>query len=55
MQKAATEQTAEQKAKAAEIAAAADKPEEKGKGKKKKAPVVKAVGNAGSRMLLAMI
>lgn len=55
LQKAATEQTAEQKAKAAEIAAAAEVPEVKGKKGKKKAAPVKAIGNAGSKMLLAMI
>ncbi|KFY36327.1 hypothetical protein V494_05123 [Pseudogymnoascus sp. VKM F-4513 (FW-928)] len=57
LQKAATEETAEQKAKAAEIAGAG---KENGdvkakKGKKKAAPTQKAVGNAGSRMLLSML
>ena len=55
LQKAATEQTAEQKAKAAEIAAAAAEPEVKGKKGKKKVAPVKNVGNSGSKMLLAMI
>ena len=57
LQKAATEETPEQKAKAAEIAGAG---KENGdvkakKGKKKAAPTQKAVGNAGSRMLLSML
>lgn len=56
LQKAATEQTAEQKAKAAELAAKAAAPvDDKAKKGKKKAAPVKAVGNLGSRMLLAMI
>jgi len=55
LQKAATEETPEQKAKAAEIAAAAT--EQKGAKAKKGKKVVstKAVGNAGSRMLLEML
>lgn len=54
LQKAATEQTAEQKAKAAEISKAAEAPKDAKKKGKKPVPV-KAVGNAGSRMLLAML
>jgi pumilio family protein 6 len=56
IQKAAETETPEQKAKAAGIVAAAEKPEEKGKkAKKTKAPITKQVGNAGSRLLLTML
>ncbi len=53
LQAAATTETAEQKSKAAEIAGASV--DEKKKKKGKKAPAPKQVGNAGSRMLLAML